>query len=79
MLQSMKEILRLIYFKPQNKNKYICIDDYEHWPASIKSTVQWFPFHTIMEHTEKIMQDDKHLILSILKMFSMLEIRFSYG
>ena len=25
------------------------IDDFEHWPESIKSTLQWFPFHEIME------------------------------
>ena len=31
-----------------------------HWPASIKSTCQWFPFHAIMEYTGNIMQDDTH-------------------
>ena len=31
-----------------------------------------------MEHTGNIMQDDKHLISSILKMFLMFEIRLSY-
>ena len=41
--------------------------------------MQWFPFHTIMEHTGNIMQDDKRLISSLLKMFSMFEIRLSYG
>ena len=44
-----------------------------------KSTIQWFPFLIIMEHTGNIMQDDKCLISSLSKMFSMLEIRFSYG
>ena len=32
-----------------------------------------------MEHTVNIMQDDKHLISSLIKMFSMFEIRLSYG
>ena len=41
--------------------------------------MQWFPFLTIMEHTGNKMQDDKGLISSILKMFSMLEIRLSFG
>ena len=28
-------------------------DDY--WPTSIKDTIQWFTFPTIMEHTTNIM------------------------
>ena len=32
-----------------------------------------------MEHTENIMQDYKHIISSLLKMFSMFEIWLSYG
>ena len=32
-----------------------------------------------MEHTGNIMQDDKHLISSLSKMFSMFEMRLSYG
>ena len=47
------------------------IDDFEHWPESIKSTLQWFHFHAIMEYTGNIMQDDTHLTSSLLKMFSM--------
>ena len=63
----MKEIWGEKY-KPSEKpiNR---IDDHEHWPASIKSKIQWFPFHAIMEHTGYIMQDDTHLISSLLKMF----------
>ena len=56
-----------------------CIDDFEHWPKSIKSTLQWFPFHEIMEYTGNYMQDDTHLTSSLLKMFSMFEIRLSCG
>ena len=32
-----------------------------------------------MEYTGNIMQDDTHLTSSLLKMFSMFEIRLSYG
>ena len=35
-----------------------CIDDHKHWPASIKSTIKWFPFLTIMEHNGNIILDD---------------------
>ena len=56
---------------PSHKNKMNRIDDFKHWPASIKSTLQWFPFHAIMEYTGNIMQDDTHLKSSLLKMFSM--------
>ena len=53
--------------------------DHDHWPASIKSTLQWFPFHAIMEYTRNLMQDDTHITSSLLKMFSMFEIRLSFG
>ena len=56
-----------------------CIDDFEHWPASIQSTLQWFPFHAIMEYTVYIMQYVTHLTSSLLKMFSMFEICLSCG
>ena len=44
-----------------HKKKINRIDDFEHWPASIKSVLQWFTFHAIMEYTGNIMQDDTHL------------------
>ena len=55
-------------YKPSEKKKINRIDDHKHWPASIKSTSQWFPFHTIMENTGNIMQYDKRIISSLLKM-----------
>ena len=64
---------------PSHKKKINCIDDFEHWPASIKSTVQWFTFHAVMEYTENIMQGDTHLTSSLLKVFSMFGIRLSCG
>ena len=56
-----------------------CIDDFEHWPASIKSTLQWVPFGAVKEYTGNVMQDDTHLTSALLKMFSMFEIRLSCG
>ena len=44
------------------------INDFEHWPESIKSTLQWFPFHEIMEYTGNVMQYDTHLTSSIMMM-----------
>ena len=55
------------------------IDEFEHWPESIKSTLQWFPFIEMMEYTGNDMQDDTHLTASLLKMFSLFEIRLSRG
>ena len=66
-------------YRPSEKKKMNRIGDHEHWPASIKSTCQWFTFHAIMEYTGNIMQDDTHIISSLLKMFSMFKIRLSYG
>ena len=52
-------------------------DEFENWPASIKSTFQWFPFLEIMEYTGNDMQNDTHLTSSLLKIFSLFEIRLS--
>ena len=41
--------------------------------------MKWFPFLTIMEHTENKMKENNRLISSLLKMFAMLGIRLSYG
>ena len=55
------------------------IDDFEHWPASIKTTMQWFPFLEIMEYTGNYIRNDTPLTSSLLKMFSMSEISLSVG
>ena len=65
----MKKYIEANIYKPSEKKKINCIDDHEHWTESIKLTLQWFSFLTIMEHTGNIIQDDKHLISSLLKMF----------
>ena len=36
---------------PSNKKIINRQDDHDYWPASIKSTLQWFPFRAIMEYT----------------------------
>ena len=64
---------------PSHKKKINRIDDFKHWPASIQSTIQWFPIGAVMEYTGNDMQDDTHLTSSLLKMFSMFEIRLSCG
>ena len=51
----------------------------EHCPTSIKETIQWFPFITIMEHTANKMRENNGLISSLLKMFAVFEICLSYG
>ena len=56
---------------PSDKKKINRQDDHYHWPASIKSTLRWFPFRAIMEYTGNLMQDDMYLISSLLKMFQM--------
>ena len=41
--------------------------------------MQWFPFLTIMEHTANKIQENVRIISSLLRMFSMFEIRLSFG
>ena len=47
---------RLTGFKKNNR-----IDDFEYWPVSIKSTIQWFPFLEIMEYTGNDMKNDTNI------------------
>ena len=52
-------------YRPSEKKKINRRAHHEHWPASRKSTCQWFPFHAIMEYTGNIIQDDTHLTSSL--------------
>ena len=54
-------------------------DEFKHWPESIKSTMQWFPFLEMMEYNKNDMKNDTPLTSLSLKMFSMFEIRLSVG
>ena len=51
------------------------VDSDKFWPTAIKDTIQWFTFLTIMEHTANILKPNKETIHSLLKVFSMLELR----
>ena len=66
-------------YKPSEKKKINRFDNHKHCPVSVKETIQWFPFLTIMEHTANKIQYDKRLISSLLNMFSVFEIRLIYG
>ena len=46
-----------------------------YWPIAIKDTIKWFPFLSIMEHTANLMKTNKGIIPSLLKAFSMFELR----
>ena len=52
------------------------VDSGEHWPISIKKTIQWFTFITILEHTAKKWKKRSDII--IINVFAMFEIRLSY-
>ena len=54
-----------------------CIDNFEHWPESIKTTIKWFPFLDIMEYTGKDMISDISLTTSLLKIFSMFSVKIT--
>ena len=46
-----------------------------YFTTSIKDTIQWFPFLTIMEHTLNILKTNKGLIPSLFRVFSMFWLR----
>ena len=52
--------------KPSDKKEIYYHDSDLYWPTTIKDQIQWFPFITIMEHTENIMNPNKGIIPSIL-------------
>ena len=60
--------------KPSDKKEIDCHDSDLYWPTSIKDKIQWFPFITIMEYTANILNPNKGLIPSLLKVFSMSEL-----
>ena len=67
----------LICRKPSSKKRINCIDKSNHWPESIKRTIECFPFLDIMEFTGKEMITDKSITISLLKMFSMFSAKFT--
>ena len=75
MLQRMKKNIDAKMSKPSDKKEIDCHDSDLYWPTSIKYTIRWFPFITIMEHTENILNLNKGQIPSLLKVFDMFELR----
>ena len=53
------------------------IDNFEHWPVSIKRTIKWFTFLDIMEYNRNDMISDIPLTTSLLKMFSMFRVKMT--
>ena len=43
-----------------------------------KETIQWFTFHSIIEHAAEIIETDIPLIPSLLKVFEMFQMRLFY-
>ena len=62
--------------KPSEKKD--CVDSDEFWSTSIKDTIQWSSFLSIMEHTVHIMEKNNEVISSLLKEFAMFELRLNY-
>ena len=62
-------------YKPSDKKKIDPHDSYLYWPTSIKDTIQWFPFLTIIKHTAEILNPNKGLITSLLMVSDMFELR----
>ena len=52
-------------YKPSGKKKFNCHNSDKYWPTSIKDTIKWFPFLTIMEHTTNILKPNRCLIPSL--------------
>ena len=62
-------------YKPSSKKRINRLDNFDHWPESIKRTIECFPFLDIMEYTEKDTISDIYLTTSLLKMFSMFSVK----
>ena len=56
-------------YKHSAKKEIDCHDSDSYWPTSIRETIQLFHFLTIIEHTENILNTEKGLINSLLKVF----------
>ena len=75
MLQSIKAIwLYHMYLLLKTINR---IDNFKHWPESIKTTIEWFPFLDITKYTGNDMISNIPLKTSLLKMFSMFRVKMT--
>ena len=48
--------------RSSDKKLIDCRDRLTYWPISIKEKIQWFAFHSIVEHTACIIETDVSLI-----------------
>ena len=62
-------------YKPSEKIDRHDTDLY--WPTTIKDTIQWVNFLTIMEHTANILNPKQGIITLLLKVYFMFELRYS--
>ena len=67
----------LIMHKPSSKKRIIRIENFDHWPESIKRTIEWFTFLDIMEYNGKDMISDISLTTSLLKIFFMFRVKIT--
>ena len=67
----------LLFHVPSTKKRINRIDNFEHWPESIKTTIQWFTFLDMMEYTGNDMISDIPLTTSLLKMFPMFRVKMT--
>ena len=67
----------LLCHKPSPKKIINRIDNFDHWPESIKRTIKQFIFLDIMEYTGNGMISDIPLTTSLLKMFSMFRVKIT--
>ena len=49
-------------YKTSEKKKTDRVDSSEHCTTSIRETIQWFPFLTIIEHTANEMKEKNGLV-----------------
>ena len=49
-----------------------------YWPTSIKEVINWFSFMNIMEYNADNIENEITLLPSLVKMFSMFQMRFWY-
>ena len=68
----------LLFHVPSTKKRINCINNFEHWPVSIKRTIKWFTFIDIMEYTGNDVISDIPLTTSLLKMFSMFRVKMTF-
>ena len=59
--------------KPSDKKGTNHHDSDLYWPKLIKYTISWFTFLTIMKHTTNILNPNKGLTPSLLKVFAIFE------